>query len=141
MTARVDDAITVKYGVRANEEAIRNVVKNFATFAAVSYSGSDPNAADRYTALGTRIGNNLAPSTTKQQISAIQTQIAGANLSAAAAQKRIDDKKPILQGVLDGIENADPNETGVKLLAMQTQISASLQTTAMLSKLTLVNYL
>jgi flagellin-like hook-associated protein FlgL len=141
MTARVDDAITVKYGVRANEDAIRDVVKNFATFAAVNFSSSDPNADARYTALGTRIGNNLAPSTSKQQISSIQTQIAGANLSAAAAQKRIDDKKPILQGVLDGIENADPNETGVKLLALQTQMSASLQTTALLSKLTLVNYL
>jgi flagellin-like hook-associated protein FlgL len=141
MTARVDDSITVKYGVRGNEEAIRDVVKNFATFAAVSFSGSDPNAADRYTALGTRVGNNLAPSTTKQQISAIQTQLAGANLSANAAKTRIGDKKPILQGVLDGIENADRNETGVKLLALQTQMQASLQTTAMLSKLTLVNFM
>lgn len=141
MTARVDDSITVKYGVRGNEEALRNVVKNFATLAAVSFSSADPNAQDRYSALATRVGNSLAPSTTKQQISAIQTRIAGANLAAGAAQTRINDKKPILQGVLDGIENADPNETGVKLLALQTQIQASLQTTSMLSKLSLVNFL
>jgi flagellar hook-associated protein 3 FlgL len=141
MTARVDDAITVKYGIRGNEEAIRNVVKNFATLAAVSFSSSDPNADARYTALATKVGDSLAPDSSTQQISAIQTQIAGANLSANAAQSRIDDKKPILQGVVDDIENADPNETGVKLLALQTQIQAMLQTTALLSKLTLVNYM
>src|SRR6185312_13821292 len=141
MTARVDDSITVKYGIRGNEEALRNVVKNFATLAAVSFSASDPNTQNRYTSLATRVGNSLAPNSTTQQISAIQTQIAGANLAAGAAQTRINDKKPILQGVLDGIENADPNETGVKLLALQTQIQASLQTTSMLSKLTLVNFM
>jgi flagellin-like hook-associated protein FlgL len=141
MTARVDDSITVNYGIRGNEEALRNVVKNFATLAAVSFSASDPNADDRYTALATKVGNSLAPNSSTQQISAIQTQIAGANLAAGAAQTRIKDKKPILQGVLDGIENADPNETGVKLLALQTQIQASLQTTSMLSKLSLVNFL
>lgn len=141
MKARVDDAITVNYGIRGNEEALRTTVQNFATFAAVSFSGSDPDARDRYNALAQRVGNNLAPSSAVQQISAIQTEIAGANLSADAAKTRIDDKKPILQGVLDGIENADPNEVGVKLLALQTQMQASLQTTSLLSKLTLVNYL
>lgn len=141
MTARVDDAITVKYGIRGNEEAIRNVVKNFATLAAVSFSSTDPNADARYTALATKVGNSLAPNSSTQQISAIQTQIAGANLSANAAKTRIGDKKPILQGVMDDIENADPNETGVKLLALQTQVQAMLQTTALLSKLTLVNFM
>jgi flagellin-like hook-associated protein FlgL len=141
MSARVDDAITVNYGIRGNEEALRQTVQNFATFAAVSFSGSDPNARDRYNALAQRISTNLAPSTTSQQIAAIQTEIAGANLSANAAKTRIDDKKPILQGVLDDVENADPDEVGVKLLALQTQIQASLQTTSMLSKLTLVNFL
>jgi flagellin-like hook-associated protein FlgL len=141
MTARVDDAITVSYGVRGNEEAIRNAVQNFATLAVMSFSGSDPDAHDRYVALTQRAGDNLAANPAKQQISAIETQIAGANVSANAAQQRIDDRKPILQGILDDIENVDPNEIGVKLLAMQTQIQASMQTTAMLSKLTLVNFM
>jgi hypothetical protein len=40
-----------------------------------------------------------------------------------------------------GTENADPNEVGAQLLALQTQMQASLQTTAMLAKLSLVNFL
>lgn len=141
MKARVDDAITVNYGIRGNEEALRNSVQNFATFAAVSFSASDSSARDRYNALTQRIGANLAPSSSVQQISSIQTEIAGANLAANAAKTRIEDKKPILQGVLDNIENADPNQVGVQLLALQTQMQASLQTTAMLSKLSLVNFM
>jgi flagellar hook-associated protein 3 FlgL len=141
MMARVDDAITVSYGIRGNEEALRTTVQNFATLAAVSFSGSDPSANDRYNALTQRIGINLAPSSTVQQISAIQTQIAGTNLAANAAKTRIDDKKSVLQGVLDGIENADPNQVGVELLALQTQLQASLQATSMLSKLSLVNFI
>jgi flagellin-like hook-associated protein FlgL len=141
MSARVDDAITVSYGIRGNEEALRTTVQNFATLAAVSFSGSDPSANDRYNALTQRIGTNLAPSSTVQQISAIQTQIAGANLAANAAKTRIDDKKALLQGVLGGIENVNPNEVGVQLLALQTQLQASLQVTSMLSKLSLVNFM
>jgi flagellar hook-associated protein 3 FlgL len=141
MMARVDDAITVSYGIRGNEEALRTSVQSFATLAAVSFSGSDPTANDRYNALAQRIASNLAPSSTVQQISAIQTQIAGANLAANAAKTRIDDKKALLHGVLDSIENVDPNEVGVQLLALQTQLQASLQATSMLSKLSLVNFM
>jgi flagellar hook-associated protein 3 FlgL len=141
MSARVDDAITVSYGIRGNEEALRTTVQNFATLAAVSFSGSDPSANDRYNALTQRIASNLAPSSTVQQISAIQTQIAGANLAANAAKTRIDDKKSVLQGVLDSIENVDLNEVGVQLLALQTQMQASLQATSMLSRLSLVNFM
>src|SRR5262249_53885223 len=68
MSARVADAITVTYGIRANEEALRTSVKNFATFAAVSFSATDPAAHERFNALAARITANLAPSSTKQQI-------------------------------------------------------------------------
>ena len=36
---------------------------------------------------------------------------------------------------------ADPNETATKLLAIQTQLSASYQTIATISKMSLVNFL
>jgi flagellar hook-associated protein 3 FlgL len=35
----------------------------------------------------------------------------------------------------------DPQEVATQVLALQTQLQASLQTTAMLSKLSIVNYL
>ena len=43
-TARVDPSLAVSYGARANEDALRSLVQNVATLAAVQISSSDPNA-------------------------------------------------------------------------------------------------
>ncbi|MEX2127766.1 MAG: flagellar biosynthesis protein FlgL [Xanthobacteraceae bacterium] len=139
--ARVDDEITVAYGVRANEDGIRQVVQHVAVFAAMTFSDTDPEARERYFALVGKIGSALDQPTGVQHIEAIQTDIAGANLAAGAAQQRLEDKKPVLQGIIDEIENAFPEEVGAMLLALNTRMQASLQTTAMLSQFTLLNYI
>src|SRR5215211_5911485 len=51
--ARVDQSMTVAYGVRANEEAIRWQVQNLAVFAAVTFSASDADASGKYSELTT----------------------------------------------------------------------------------------
>src|SRR3954466_5200580 len=53
--AKVDDALTVSYGVRANEQAIRATVANLAIYAVTKFSASDPNAKDRFVALTQRV--------------------------------------------------------------------------------------
>jgi flagellin-like hook-associated protein FlgL len=140
-SARIDDTITVQYGVRANEDGLRHVVQNTAVFAAMTFSEADPDARDRYFALAQRVGVSLDAQAGVKHVEAIQTDIAGAQLSANAAKERLADKKPILQGILDEIENILPEEVGVKLLAMTTRMQATLQTTAMLSQFNLLNYI
>ncbi|MCW5681223.1 MAG: flagellar biosynthesis protein FlgL [Xanthobacteraceae bacterium] len=139
--ARVDDAITVSYGARANEEGIRWIVQNTAVFAAVGFSDSDLNARDRYYALAGRVGAAMNVPSGMQQIEAIQTEIAGANVSAQSAKQRIAERQPLLQDMIDGVENISDEEISVKLLALNTRMQASLQVTAMLSQLSLVNYI
>lgn len=139
--ARVDDAITVAYGARANEEGIRWIVQNTAVFAATTFSQSDPNARDRYYALAGRIGSAMDVPAGMQKIEAIQTEIAGANVSAQSAKRRIAERTPVLQGMIDGVENISDEEISVKLLALNTRMQASLQVTAMLSQLSLVQYI
>ena len=139
--ARVDDTITVNYGARANEEGIRWIVQNEAVFAAVSFSATDPNARDAYYALAGRIGSAMDVPAGTQQIEAIQTEIAGANVSAQAAKKRLAERTPVLQDMIDDVENISEEEVSVKLLALNTRMQASLQVTAMLSQLSLVNFI
>jgi flagellar hook-associated protein 3 FlgL len=139
--ARVDDAITVNYGARANEEGIRWIVQNEAVFAAVSFSAADPNARDAYYALAGRVGSAMDVPAGMQQIEAIQTEIAGANVSAQAAKKRLAEREPVLQDMIDSVENISDEEVSVKLLALNTRMQASLQVTAMLSQLSLVNFI
>jgi flagellar hook-associated protein 3 FlgL len=139
--ARVDDAITVNYGARANEDGIRWIVQNEAVFAAVSFSATDANARDRYYALAARVGTAMDVPPGMQQIEAIQTEIAGANVSAQAAKKRLAERAPVLQDMIDEVENVSNEEISVKLLALNTRMQASLQVTAMLSQLSLVQYI
>jgi flagellar hook-associated protein 3 FlgL len=131
----------VNYGARANEEGIRWIVQNEAVFAAVSFSATDPDARDAYYALAGRVGAAMDVPSGMQKIEAIQTEIAGANVSAQAAKKRLAERSPVLQDMIDSVENISDEEVSVKLLALNTRMQASLQVTAMLSQLSLVNFI
>ncbi len=139
--ARVDPTMTVSFGMRANEDALRNVVKNTAVFAAMSFSASDPNASKQYDALASRLAVNFVPPQGAQTIQGLTTEIANAQVIANDAKDRHAQTSATLTDLLQNIENVSPDEIGTQLLALQTNLQASLQTTAMLSRLTLVNYL
>jgi hypothetical protein len=53
--ARADQSLTVTYGARANEQALRFTVQSIAVYAAVTYSAVDPNAAEQDAALRDRL--------------------------------------------------------------------------------------
>lgn len=139
--ARVDPSITVSYGVRANEQAIRSAIANVAVFASMSFSASDPNATARYQALTQRLGTSLDGPPGTQQISDIQTQLAGAQTTMNDAKDRHQQTTSTLQDMLQQIETAPQEQVAAQILALQTSLQASLQTTAKLYQLSLVNYL
>lgn len=139
--ARVDDTIQVAHGARANEGGLRTVVMTAAVFASMTFSEGDPDGRDRYFAMARRVGTELDAQSGLKRIEALQTDLAGAQLSAEAAKERLTEKKASLQGVIDEIENVLPEEVGVTLLAMTTRLQATLQTTAMLSQFNLLNFI
>jgi hypothetical protein len=139
--ALVDNSLTVAYGARANEQALTNTVKNIAVYASMTYSASDPNAQTRYYAVNQRIGANLAGTNGQQQISDIAAELAFAQSTMKTAQDSEAQRNVTLTNFLQGIEQASPDEVSSQILALQTQLQASLQTTAMLYKLSIVNYI
>ena len=78
---------------------------------------------------------------TQQTLQDIESELAFAQSTMKEASTRNAARKVSLQDMLQGIEQVDPQEVATQVLAMQTQLQASLQTTAMLSKLSIVNYL
>ena len=66
--ARADQAVTVAYGMRANEQAIRLSVQNIAVFASVSFSASDPDAANKYHEMANQVGSGLSTTPGQQKI-------------------------------------------------------------------------
>jgi flagellar hook-associated protein 3 FlgL len=139
--AQVGNSLTVSYGARANEQSLTNVIKNLAIFSSMTYSASDPNAQARYADVNQRVATNLAGTNGQQQISDIEAQLAYAQSTMTSAQQSQQQQSTTLTNVLQGIEQADPNTVATELLAMQTQMQASLSATAMLSKISILNYL
>lgn len=139
-TARIDQSLNVSYGARANEDGIRTLVQNVATLAAVTVSSTDPNAAALSTSLNSRLSTNMTNSG-GQSLTDVAAELAGAQSALDAAKTRHQQTGATLQDFLQQISGVTNEEVGAKILALQTRMQASMQTTAMLFQTSLVNYL
>jgi flagellar hook-associated protein 3 FlgL len=140
-TVQIDPSLSVQYGARGNEQGILWIVRNVATLAATSYSASNPNAAASYAALNQRLNTALAIPNGVQQIDDIAASLASAQTSMKDAQTSHATTKNTLTDMLQRIEGINSDQVGSEILALQTTLQASLQTTSMLSKLNLANFL
>jgi flagellar hook-associated protein 3 FlgL len=140
-TARVDQSVTVQYGARANEQAIRSQLQTLAAFAAVTTSATNPNGAAQVAALSQRVAQNLAPQPGRQTIQNIQADLATAQATMKDATSRQKQAQGMLQGIVDQAENISPDQVATQILSLQTSLQASYQTTAMLAQLTLTKFL
>jgi hypothetical protein len=67
--------------------------------------------------------------------------LATAQLTMKDAAARQTQAQGMLQGIVDQAESVSPDQVASQILALQTSLQASYQTTAMLSQLTLTKYL
>lgn len=139
--ARIDQSITIQYGARANEQAFVHALQNVAVYAAVTTNASNPNASAQSTALSQRIGANLAVQTGQQSIQDVEAEFAGAQTAIKSSTDRQNQMKGMAQTMLDSIEGVSTDEVATKILALQTALQASYQTTATLYQTSLLKYL
>jgi len=139
--AGIDTAITVQYGARANEDAFRTALKNMAVYAAVTTSPDDINATAQLTELNSRLVDNLGVQAGQQTVQDVQADFAGAQASIKTTTDRQKQAGAIAQSLLDSIQGIDDNEVATKILALQTSLQASYQTTASLYQMSLIKFL
>jgi flagellar hook-associated protein 3 FlgL len=139
--ARVDQTISVSYGVRANEDAIRLQLQTIAAMAAIDLPTGDPDAQARNAALAARARPALDGPPGTQHIEDIESELASAQATLSAASERHQQTTATLSDFLQQIEGAKPEEVAAQILSLQTSLQASMQTTALLYKTSLVNYL
>jgi flagellar hook-associated protein 3 FlgL len=140
-TAWIDSSISVSYGLRANEEGLRWVMQNVAALAVVTYPPTDPNSAARANALNERVGTNLNVPTGTQTVESIESELAGVQGALGTATERHTQSKNTLEDLLGQIEGVPTEQVATEILTLQTRLQASLQTTSLLYRLSLVNYL
>src|ERR1700676_127835 len=140
-TARIDPAITVQYGAQANELAIRAQLEGVAVFAAVTTSPTAANSGAQTSALSARTATNLTPQAGQQTIPDIQTEFGVAQALTKEASARQRQTQTLLQNIVDQTETVSTQQVASEILALQTTLQASYQTTSILAGLTLTKFL
>lgn len=146
--SQVDTSITVQYGARADEQALRSQLQTVAVFAAVAVDPAQlgnatyaKNASAQIAGLNQRVAQNLADIPGQQTIQDIQADFAGAQASIKSTTDRQVQTKAMAQTMLDSIEGINDDEVATKILALQTALQASYQTTSNLYQMSLVKFL
>lgn len=138
--AKIDTSVTVGVGAQANEEGIRRLMANLAVFANESFT---PSATDqgRYQALSDSMRGDLGQTSGVQRVQDIQVEIAMAAVTMKMADERHKTKLSFVETVISDVEDSNQEETAARLLSLQTKMQAAYQTTAILSRLNLTDYL
>ncbi len=140
-TARIDTNIVVAYGAQANEQAIRTQFEGVAVFAAVTVSPTGANSSAQIAELSQRIATNLTPRPGQQTIADIQTDFANPQNTMKEAGDRQKQTTTLLQNIVDQTETASTQQVASEILALQTTLQASFETTSILAGLTLTKFL
>ena len=140
-TAQVGPGMTISYGMRANEQAIGNLVANVAAFAATSFSSSNPNAQATYNTLAQDVTANLDPQSGVQQISDIEADLTSAQTVMSNAGTLNSQTQNTLTDMMQSIDGVNQDQIGEQIMALQNSLSASLSVTARLAQISLVNFL
>ncbi|RTL74207.1 MAG: flagellar biosynthesis protein FlgL, partial [Bradyrhizobiaceae bacterium] len=88
-----------------------------------------------------RVNANLAVQPGTTSVEDIEAQFAGAQSATKSASTRQTQTTSMAQTMLDQIQGVNDDEVAAKILALQTSLQASYQTTASLYQLSLVKYL
>ncbi|MFJ5369858.1 flagellin, partial [Bosea sp. CER48] len=140
-TVQVDQGQVVGTGARANEEAFRVGLAQFAIMAAENFPAGDADSQARYEAMTARVSEKLGFGGSTQKPAEIITELGSAQTALASAKERHQNTKGYLTTTLSGVEDVTTEEVATQILALQTQLQASYQVTSMLSKLSLTNFL
>lgn len=140
-TVQVGQGQVVGTGARANEQAFAIGLAQFAVMTVETFLPGNPNSQAGYEAMIARVNDKLGFGGGVQKPAEIITELGSAQTSLAQAKERNESTKNYLTTAVQGVENVTTEEVAVQILALQNRLQASYQTTSILSKLSLTNYL
>ena len=135
VSARLSPGQELKYGVQANDQGLRDIVKGLSMLVSVDVSEiSDPAAYQEYMSL---VVDTLAQG--QEGALALSAQIGFNQQVVETAQERLTDLSLVHQTQIGIYENVDPYEAITRMTNLETQLQASYEVTARLSSLTILN--
>jgi hypothetical protein len=153
VTAAVEDSGRVAYGMQANEAGYLRLMRSLAAMTVETYpeiaNATDPNSATlnpakaRFDAMASRQQFQLSEihNAERGSIELVTMELGVARAAINAAADRHTNYKAQLDNLLSDVETVSKEDVAMEILALQTRLTASYQTTAMISQLSLVNFL
>jgi flagellar hook-associated protein 3 FlgL len=143
VSAKVDDSTAVHYGVQANETGILELVRSLAAMSVEIYPSGDATGEGRFDAMVDRQRERLAESHNSENgaIEVITLELGVARATAGTVAERHTAYDTQLDTMLADVSQVSIEEVAMQLLALNTRLQASYQTTSMVSQLSLVNFL
>ncbi|HYD16963.1 MAG TPA: flagellin [Patescibacteria group bacterium] len=140
VTVRIDTTTELNYTIKADEDGFQDIIKALGFMANMQAPGSGdiPTAADVDEVIQNIM--NIARAGV-DKLDAAATRIGGGFNLLNAVQENHQQDKATLQGLIGSAENADTTDIVVQIQALQTQLQASYETTSIVNKLSLINYL
>jgi len=139
--AKIDDNLVMSYGSRANEEAFTTVISGLALMAAETFSDSNPNDQARFRKLAGEVATITSFPNGTQSTRDLIGEFVFKQSSVEKANERHQLTEFTTADLLGQFEQADNFEISAQILQLQTQLQASFETTSILSRLSLVNFL
>lgn len=133
----IGDGISITYGVQANDEAFREVIKGLAMLATMDPSDIEDDAA--YGAWMTEAVSTLGSGVSGLLES--ETMVSSSSARIEAQNERIADRATLYKSRLLELDGVDAYEAASNVTMLQTQLEASYTVTARLSQLSFLNYM
>ncbi|MCW2308309.1 hypothetical protein [Rhodobium gokarnense] len=140
-SARIDDTLTVEYGSRANEEGFQQVIQSLAVMTISTFDSAVDTDRDRYAAMASRANTKLNEQPGVNRVETIQVELSTTHYSVKKASERHTATSGTLTTLVEGIEAVDLDEVAVKMLTLKTRLEASYQASALLSQMSLGDYI
>lgn len=143
VTSRIDDNAAARYGAQANESGPLALVRTLAVQAIQSFTNADTTSAARFDAVAARNISVLAENhnNEKGSIEMMTVELGNAKATTANVAARNTSYKEQLKGLLSDLETVPKEDVAMEILALQTRLQATYQTTQLVASLSLVNYL
>jgi hypothetical protein len=141
--ARVDDLQTVNYGAQANESGTLNLVRSLAVMSIQNFVAGAPETAGKFDAIASRNIERLSAlkDSNPGSIAMVSIEMNNAKVQVGDIKSRHTAYSAQLDNMLADIETVPDEQVAMQITALQTRLTATYQTTTMLSQLSLVNFL
>lgn len=138
--AQADVNLRLSIGARANEDAIRNVLAGLGAIVADDFTGPPATASAKYVASAALLLQQIGNPGGTDEVFRIESEFGAAQKTMNEVRDRHQGTKTLLENIIADVEDANTEEVSTALLALRTRLEISYQATALMSRLSLTNY-